>query len=77
MGHPQPRKFPRSSRPDQEFGQEAVEVSEADRCCPSATALPGVYGLDNVQAGEMVELVENGTRGHGRQHGDRQRRNVI
>src|SRR5207342_2441997 len=43
------------------FGQEA-EVSEVGQVLSVGDGLARVYGLDNVQAGEMVEF-ENGTRG--------------
>src|SRR5664279_4944812 len=43
------------------FGQEA-EVSEVGQVLSVGDGIPRVYGLDNVQAGEMVEF-ENGTRG--------------
>ena len=43
------------------FGQEA-EVSEVGQVLSVGDGIAHVYGLDNVQAGEMVEF-ENGTRG--------------
>ena len=43
------------------FGQEA-EVSEVGRVLSVGDGIARVYGLDNVQAGEMVEF-ENGVRG--------------
>ncbi|MBO0754834.1 MAG: F0F1 ATP synthase subunit alpha [Bradyrhizobiaceae bacterium] len=43
------------------FGQEA-EVSEVGRVLAVGDGIARVYGLDNVQAGEMVEF-ENGVRG--------------
>src|SRR5213595_1032593 len=43
------------------FGQEA-EVSEVGQVLSVGNGIARVYGLDNVQAGEMVEF-ENGTRG--------------
>src|ERR1700722_17846920 len=43
------------------FGQEA-EVSEVGQVLSVGDGIARVYGLDNVQAGEMVE-VENGVRG--------------
>ena len=43
------------------FGQEA-EVSEVGSVLSVGDGIARVYGLDNVQAGEMVEF-ENGTRG--------------
>jgi F-type H+/Na+-transporting ATPase subunit alpha len=43
------------------FGQEA-EVSEVGQVLSVGDGIGRVYGLDNVQAGEMVEF-ENGTRG--------------
>jgi F-type H+/Na+-transporting ATPase subunit alpha len=43
------------------FGQEA-EVSEVGQVLSVGDGVARVYGLDNVQAGEMVEF-ENGTRG--------------
>src|SRR5499427_2465493 len=43
------------------FGQEA-EVSEVGQVLAVGDGIARVYGLDNVQAGEMVEF-ENGTRG--------------
>ena len=43
------------------FGQEA-EVSEVGQVPSVGDGIARVYGLDNVQAGEMVEF-ENGTRG--------------
>jgi len=43
------------------FGQEA-EVSEVGQILSVGDGIARVYGLDNVQAGEMVEF-ENGTRG--------------
>src|SRR5467141_2386570 len=43
------------------FGQEA-EVSEVGQVLSIGDGIARVYGLDNVQAGEMVEF-ENGTRG--------------
>ncbi|HEY9213492.1 MAG TPA: F0F1 ATP synthase subunit alpha [Ancylobacter sp.] len=43
------------------FGQEA-EVSEIGQILSVGDGIARVYGLDNVQAGEMVEF-ENGTRG--------------
>ncbi|MGY4499482.1 flagellar biosynthesis/type III secretory pathway ATPase [Bradyrhizobium sp. GM24.11] len=43
------------------FGQEA-EVSEVGQVLSVGDGIARVYGLDNVQAGEMVEF-ENGTRG--------------
>ncbi|QTL01992.1 F0F1 ATP synthase subunit alpha [Aquabacter sp. L1I39] len=45
----------------QNFGQEA-EVSEVGQVLSVGDGIARVYGLDNVQAGEMVEF-ENGTRG--------------
>ena len=45
----------------QGFGQEA-EVSEVGQVLSVGDGIARVYGLDNVQAGEMVEF-ENGTRG--------------
>ncbi|KAH2808562.1 hypothetical protein KXV85_005877, partial [Aspergillus fumigatus] len=51
------------SRMDQikNFGQEA-EVTEVGQVLSVGDGIARVYGLDNVQAGEMVEF-ENGTRG--------------
>ncbi|MCB1413100.1 MAG: F0F1 ATP synthase subunit alpha, partial [Xanthobacteraceae bacterium] len=43
------------------FGQEA-QVSEVGQVLSVGDGIARVYGLDNVQAGEMVEF-ENGTRG--------------
>src|SRR3954447_25340405 len=43
------------------FGQEA-EVSEVGQVLSVGDGIARVYGLDNVQAGEMVEF-ENSTRG--------------
>ena len=43
------------------FGQEA-EVSEVGQVLSVGDGIARIYGLDNVQAGEMVEF-ENGTRG--------------
>src|SRR3569833_2511749 len=43
------------------FGQEA-EVTEVGLVLSGGDGIARVYGLDNVQAGEMVEI-ENGTRG--------------
>src|ERR1700716_3041543 len=43
------------------FGQEA-EVSEVGQVLSVGDGIARVYGLDNVQAGEMVEFA-NGTRG--------------
>ena len=43
------------------FGQEA-EVSEVGQVLSVGDGIARVYGLDNVQSGEMVEF-ENGTRG--------------
>ena len=43
------------------FGQEA-EVTEVGQVLSVGDGIARVYGLDNVQAGEMVEF-ENGTRG--------------
>src|SRR5512142_3427746 len=43
------------------FGQEA-EVSEVGQVLSVGDGIARVYGLDNVQAGEMVEF-ENGTKG--------------
>ena len=43
------------------FGQEA-EVSEVGQVLSVGDGIARVYGLDKVQAGEMVEF-ENGTRG--------------
>src|SRR5207244_12730300 len=43
------------------FGQEA-EVSEVGSVLSVGDGIARVYGLDNVQAGEMVEF-ENGVRG--------------
>src|SRR6201988_1731826 len=43
------------------FGQEA-EVTEVGQVLSAGDGIARVYGLDNVQAGEMVEF-ENGTRG--------------
>ena len=43
------------------FGKEA-EVSEVGQVLSVGDGIARVYGLDNVQAGEMVEF-ENGTRG--------------
>jgi F-type H+-transporting ATPase subunit alpha len=43
------------------FGQEA-EVTEVGRVLSVGDGIARAYGLDNVQAGEMVEF-ENGTRG--------------
>src|SRR3978361_496246 len=43
------------------FGQEA-EVSEVGHVLSVGDGIARVYGLDNVQAGEMVEF-ENGVRG--------------
>jgi len=45
----------------QNFGQEA-EVSEVGQVLSVGDGIARAYGLDNVQAGEMVEF-ENGTRG--------------
>ena len=45
----------------QNFGQEA-EVSEVGQVLKVGDGIARVYGLDNVQAGEMVEF-ENGVRG--------------
>ena len=45
----------------QNFGAEA-EVSEVGQVLSVGDGIARVYGLDNVQAGEMVEF-ENGTRG--------------
>src|SRR4030081_2616125 len=45
------------------FGQEA-EVSEVGQVLSVGDGIARVYGLDNVQAGEMVEF-ENGVRGMG------------
>ena len=45
----------------QDFGQEA-EVSEVGQVLSVGDGIARVYGLDNVQAGEMVEF-ENGVRG--------------
>jgi len=45
----------------QNFGQEA-EVTEVGQVLSVGDGIARVYGLDNVQAGEMVEF-ENGTRG--------------
>src|SRR3979490_2742014 len=45
------------------FGQEA-EVSEVGQVLSVGDGIARVYGLDNVQAGEMVEF-ENGVRGLG------------
>src|ERR1700729_3246975 len=45
----------------QNFGQEA-EVSEVGQVLSVGDGIARVYGLDNVQAGEMVEF-ENGVRG--------------
>ncbi|BAF90125.1 MULTISPECIES: F0F1 ATP synthase subunit alpha [Azorhizobium] len=45
----------------QNFGREA-EVSEVGQVLSVGDGIARVYGLDNVQAGEMVEF-ENGTRG--------------
>ncbi|MDQ0503484.1 F0F1 ATP synthase subunit alpha [Xanthobacter agilis] len=45
----------------QNFGQDA-EVSEVGQVLSVGDGIARVYGLDNVQAGEMVEF-ENGTRG--------------
>src|ERR1700750_2863870 len=42
-------------------GQEA-EVADVGQVLPVGDGIARVYGLDNVQAGEMVEF-ENGTRG--------------
>src|SRR5258708_22556880 len=44
----------------QNFGQEA-EVSEVGQVLSVGDGIARVYGLDNVQAGEMVEF-ENGVR---------------
>src|SRR4029434_6590707 len=43
------------------FGREA-EVSEVGQVLSVGDGIARVYGLDNVQSGEMVEF-ENGTRG--------------
>jgi hypothetical protein len=43
------------------FGQEA-EVSEVGQVLSVGDGIARVYGLDNIQAGEMVEF-ENGVRG--------------
>ncbi len=43
------------------FGQEA-QVSEVGQVLSVGDGIARIYGLDNVQAGEMVEF-ENGTRG--------------
>ena len=43
------------------FGQEA-EVSEVGQVLSVGDGIARVYGLDNVQAGELVEF-ENGVRG--------------
>ena len=43
------------------FGQEA-EVSEVGQVLSVGDGIARVYGLDNVQAGEMVEF-DNGTKG--------------
>src|SRR6201987_642050 len=45
----------------QNFGQEA-EVSEVGQVLSGGDGIARVYGLDNVQAGEMVEF-ENGVKG--------------
>jgi F-type H+-transporting ATPase subunit alpha len=52
------------------FGQEA-EVSEVGQVLSVGDGIARVYGLDNVQAGEMVEF-ENGSPRHGAQPRDRQ-----
>ena len=44
------------------FGQEA-EVSEVGQVLSVGDGIARVYGLDNVQAGEMVEFPRNGIRG--------------
>ena len=56
------------------FGQEA-EVSEVGQVLSVGDGIARVYGLDNVQAGEMVEF-ENGVRGMALNL-DRPRRYVI
>ena len=54
------------------FGQEA-EVAEIGRVLSVGDGIARVYGLDNVQAGEMVEF-PGGIYGHGPEPGKRQRR---
>jgi F-type H+-transporting ATPase subunit alpha len=44
------------------FGKEA-EVSEVGQVLSVGDGIARVYGLDNVQAGEMVEFLPSGTRG--------------
>ncbi len=52
------------------FGQEA-EVSEIGQVLSVGDGIARVYGLDNVQAGEMVEF-PGGIRGHGAESRSRQ-----
>ena len=52
------------------FGQEA-EVSEVGQVLSVGDGIARVYGLDNVQAGEMVEF-ESGVQRHGAQPRKRQ-----
>ncbi len=54
------------------FGQEA-EVSEVGQVLSVGDGIARVYGLDNVQAGEMVEFESRRAR-HGAQPRNRQRR---
>jgi hypothetical protein len=51
-----PRKFPPSSRADQELRPAEAEVSEVGQVLSVGDGIARVYGLDNVQAGEMVEF---------------------
>ena len=53
------------------FGKEA-EVSEVGQVLSVGDGIARVYGLDNVQAGEMVEFPV--VSGHGPEPGNRQRR---
>jgi F-type H+-transporting ATPase subunit alpha len=54
-GYPRRGNFRNSQGPDQEFGKEA-EVSEVGQVLSVGDGIARVYGLDNVQAGEMVEF---------------------
>jgi hypothetical protein len=55
-GYPRRRNFGHPQGPDQaNFGKEA-EVSEVGQVLSVGDGIARVYGLDNVQAGEMVEF---------------------
>src|SRR2546423_1124367 len=61
MDIPPPENSPILKEQNKNFGQEA-EVSEDGQVLSVGDGIARGYGLDNVQAGEMVEF-ENGVRG--------------